>query len=50
MILNRRHVLASALAAPALIASSRFGMAAPTRTLKISHQFPGGTITEGDFR
>jgi hypothetical protein len=23
---------------------------AQTTTLKISHQFPGGTITEGDFR
>jgi TRAP-type C4-dicarboxylate transport system substrate-binding protein len=26
------------------------GSAAPAQTLKISHQFPGGTIDEGDFR
>src|SRR5712672_4130417 len=50
MTITRRHVLASALTAPALIASSRLGSAAPTQTLKISHQFPGGTIDEGDFR
>ena len=24
--------------------------AGPVQELKISHQFPGGTITEGDFR
>jgi TRAP-type C4-dicarboxylate transport system substrate-binding protein len=39
-----------AVAAPAIIASSRFGSAAPAQMLKISHQFPGGTIDEGDFR
>jgi TRAP-type C4-dicarboxylate transport system substrate-binding protein len=50
MTITRRHVLASALAAPALLASTRLGSAAPTQTLKISHQFPGGTIDEGDFR
>jgi TRAP-type C4-dicarboxylate transport system substrate-binding protein len=50
MTITRRHVLASALAAPAVIASSRLGSAAPAQTLKISHQFPGGTIDEGDFR
>ena len=48
MTITRRRVLAGALAAPAIIASSRFGLAA--QTLKISHQFPGGTIDEGDFR
>jgi TRAP-type C4-dicarboxylate transport system substrate-binding protein len=31
-----------------MIATSRLGTAA--QTFKISHQFPGGTITEGDFR
>jgi TRAP-type C4-dicarboxylate transport system substrate-binding protein len=50
MIISRRHILAGALAAPAVIASGRFGSAAPARMLKISHQFPGGTINEGDFR
>lgn len=44
---SRRHVLASALAAPALL---RFGRAQAATTLKISHQFPGGTIDQGDFR
>ncbi|MBR1220284.1 TRAP transporter substrate-binding protein DctP [Bradyrhizobium sp. U87765 SZCCT0131] len=44
---SRRHVLASALAAPALL---RFGPAQAATTLKISHQFPGGTIDQGDFR
>src|SRR5258708_3307775 len=48
--INRRHVLVGALAAPAVIAVSRLGSAAPVQTLKISHQFPGGTIDEGDFR
>jgi len=50
MNINRRHMLAGAIAAPAVIAASRLGMAAPARMLKISHQFPGGTINEGDFR
>jgi TRAP-type transport system periplasmic protein len=50
MTMNRRHVLAGALAAPAFIVASRLGSAAPAHTLKISHQFPGGTIDEGDFR
>jgi len=46
---TRRHVLASALAAPAIL---RFGTgtAKAATTLKISHQFPGGTIEKGDFR
>ena len=35
---------------PALIASARLGSLAAAQTLKISHQFPGGTIDEGDFR
>src|SRR6266478_5353065 len=50
MTISRRHVLAGALAAPAIVASTRLGSAAPAVTLKISHQFPGGTIDEGDFR
>src|SRR5450759_4143677 len=48
MPINRRNVIAGALAAPAIISFSRFGFAA--QILKISHQFPGGTIDQGDFR
>ena len=48
MSINRRNVIAGALAAPAVISFSRLGSAA--QTLKISHQFPGGTIDKGDFR
>ncbi|WP_298254189.1 TRAP transporter substrate-binding protein DctP [Bradyrhizobium sp.] len=46
---TRRHILASTLAAPAIL---RFGIgtAHAATTLKISHQFPGGTIDTGDFR
>ena len=50
MTINRRHILAGAVAAPAVIAASRLGLAAPATVLKISHQFPGGTLDEGDFR
>jgi TRAP-type C4-dicarboxylate transport system substrate-binding protein len=50
MTISRRRVLAGAFVAPAIVASSRLGSAAPAQTLKISHQFPGGTIDEGDFR
>ena len=48
-MLTRRYVLASALAAPAIL---RFGTgtAHAATTLKISHQFPGGTVDKGDFR
>jgi TRAP-type C4-dicarboxylate transport system substrate-binding protein len=48
MTVARRTVLGSLLAAPVMLSSSRVHAAA--RTLKISHQFPGGTLTEGDFR
>jgi TRAP-type C4-dicarboxylate transport system substrate-binding protein len=50
MIISRRHVLCGALAAPGVIAASRLGTALAAQTFKISHQFPGGTITQGDFR
>jgi TRAP-type C4-dicarboxylate transport system substrate-binding protein len=50
MPVSRRKVLSGALAAPAFIASTRLGSLAAAQTLKISHQFPGGTIDEGDFR
>jgi TRAP-type C4-dicarboxylate transport system substrate-binding protein len=46
-VITRRHVIASAIAAPALL---RFGPARAATTLKISHQFPGGSIDKGDFR
>jgi TRAP-type C4-dicarboxylate transport system substrate-binding protein len=48
MPISRRNLMAGALAAPAIIASNRLTQAA--QTLKISHQFPGGTLEEGDFR
>ena len=43
--LTRRTALAL-LAAPAIIRPA----SAAARTLKISHQFPGGTMEQGDFR
>src|SRR3977135_496431 len=48
-MLTRRNVLATAIAAPAIL---RFGTGAAhaATTLKNSHQFPGGTINKGDFR
>jgi TRAP-type C4-dicarboxylate transport system substrate-binding protein len=48
MTITRRAVIGSLVAAPAILRSASSRAAA--RTLKISHQFPGGTITEGDFR
>ena len=48
MLLNRRTVLGSIMTAPALLRAS--GARADARTLKISHQFPGGTAESGDFR
>ena len=48
MSITRRAALGAVLAAPALL---RFPAAqAAARTLKISHQFPGGTAEQGDFR
>jgi len=47
MEISRRQALALGTAAPALL---RFGSARAATALKISHQFPGGTATEGDFR
>lgn len=46
-MLTRRHLLATTLAAPAIL---HFGPAQAATTLKISHQFPGGTVDKGDFR
>jgi len=50
MIMNRRRLLGGALAVPAAIAGARSRTAHAAQTFKISHQFPGGTIAEGDFR
>ena len=50
MTFNQRHILAGALAAPAVIANARLAWAVPSKISKISHQFPGGTIDQGDFR
>src|SRR5262249_40687311 len=49
MMHSRRRVLTGLVAAPALL---RFGRANAQagQTLKISHQFPGGSIDQGDFR
>jgi hypothetical protein len=44
---TRRNLVISALAAPAIL---RFGPAWAITTLKISHQFPGGSSEAGDFR
>lgn len=46
-LLKRRAVLCALAASPLLSLRSAW---AQTTTLKISHQFPGGTISEGDFR
>ena len=46
----RRKFLIGALAAAMTLALGAAPAMAQTKTLKISHQFPGGTIDEGDFR
>ena len=48
MSLTRRLVVTGLAVAPAILKLSRGARAATT--LKISHQFPGGTIEQGDFR
>jgi TRAP-type C4-dicarboxylate transport system substrate-binding protein len=49
MDIHRRRLVAGALATLPFALGSRAFAQAPT-TLKISHQFPGGTIDQGDFR
>ena len=50
MTITRRRILAATAAAP-LAAPWIGGTArAEAKKLKISHQFPGGTIDTGDFR
>lgn len=46
--MTRRHFLGALAAAPLVTGMPHAW--AQTASLKISHQFPGGTITEGDFR
>ncbi len=48
MVMTRRELIQAAAAAG--VASMTGRAAAQAGTLKISHQFPGGTLTEGDFR
>ncbi len=48
MRLPRRAALTGLLAAPVLLRPG--SLRAAPRVLKISHQFPGGTIDQGDFR
>ena len=45
----RRKIVLGAISAP-LIGANAFSLATESKTLKISHQFPGGTIEKGDFR
>ncbi len=48
MVITRRSAI-GLLAAPALLRTGA-ARAADARVLKISHQFPGGTLEQGDFR
>lgn len=44
---KRRTLLTAAALSPWMLSKAAFGQ---TANLKISHQFPGGSATEGDFR
>ena len=50
MDIARRRILLGLAAAPTVALFGRHAFAADPVNLKISHQFPGGTINEGDFR
>src|SRR6202051_4298485 len=50
MKLTRRALLSNLVSAPAVAGLNRLARATPAITLKISHQFPGGTEDAGDFR
>ncbi len=50
MNIARRRILQSLVAASMLLLVGGVACAAEAVTLKISHQFPGGTLTQGDFR
>lgn len=47
---TRRNILRGMLAAPSLALLGYSDFASAATDLKISHQFPGGSLTEGDFR
>jgi TRAP-type C4-dicarboxylate transport system substrate-binding protein len=47
---TRRQLVGGLLAANSLSLMSGLGFAAEPVNLKISHQWPGGSLTEGDFR
>ena len=49
MAFTRRNLVMGSLAAPALLGTG-LRAHAQQKVLKISHQFPGGTIDQGDFR
>src|SRR5437868_13730917 len=50
MDLTRRRLVSGAIATIPLAFAGRKALAQNATTLKISHQFPGGTIAQGDFR
>ena len=50
MLWNRRQVLHAGAAMPLAALGAQAWAQAGAGALKISHQFPGGTLTEGDFR
>lgn len=50
MTFTRRSFLRGMAAAPSLALLGHMEFARAATELKISHQFPGGTLTEGDFR
>lgn len=50
MKVSRRLVLTGLVAAPAILKFGTGANAQGAPALKISHQFPGGTIEQGDFR
>ena len=50
MNITRRRLVAGGLAALPIAVPGTRARAQSATTLKISHQFPGGTIDAGDFR
>ena len=50
MTINRRHVLAGAIAAPAVIAAARRGSRRRPRSSRSPISSPAAPIDEGDFR
>jgi TRAP-type C4-dicarboxylate transport system substrate-binding protein len=50
MLVTRRQFVIGIAAAPVAATLGRSALAAPQKTIKISHQFPGGSADQGDFR